>query len=237
MPLTDQQVINWLELKIQEKKPFSLLRYGDGEGIFGFTDNGVSRRYAQASIKHWGEIPKERERLYISRNIKNSYRYCDMAGLPFGFDGFFWRYALNNFLAMPVKHELCSINIHLGLHHSGSLFKWVDGADVFYIGCRDVDGLLYEMGAYSVDSIHISPQYRFEGKKPTMPFYKQVKEVEQEILKKNLNGKLCFLAAGVAGKHLGNLMRDRGGMVIDVGSVMDLWVNKVTRSWIKEELV
>jgi|GEM_PF-5411295 len=235
MPLTKEETFDYLREKVKSKQPFSLLRYGDGEGLFAFTPNGLHRKYNNACKKHWGEVPRGIYRLQISKNIRQSYRQCDVAGLPFDFNGYMWRMALNSFLRLERKKQLCMANIHIALAEEKVIDELIQDNPVFYIGCRNIDEALLERNAKSVDRIIISAQHRFEKKKPLLPFYKQVKQIEEEVKQLDLRGVLCLLGAGVAGKQLGIIMKERGGMVIDVGSVFDLWAGVKSRGWIKTD--
>lgn len=232
MPLTNQETFDYLRKKVKNKQPFTLLRFGDGEGLFAFTPHGLHLKYQNACLKHWGEVPRGMYRLQITKNIRQSYRLCDLAGLPFDFAGYMWRLALNRFLQLERKKMACKANIHIALTDDGILDELITGNSLFYIGCRNVDDVLLEKGATSVHKILISEQHRFAKKKPRLPFYKQVKLIEEEVKKLDLRGVLCLLGAGVAGKQLGTLMKQQGGMVIDVGSVFDLWAGLHTRGWI-----
>jgi hypothetical protein len=231
MILSTEQVYDYVRGKVVANTPFALLRFGDGEGLFAFTPTGAHRIYAAASKKHWGEIPKGIRRLEIMKNIRNSYRKCDVAGLPYGFKGRMWLLALENFTKMMDHPVTCRADVHLAMAEDRFIEGLVPDRDVFYIACRNLDSELKAMGARSVDRILISPQYKFEEKKPLVPFYKQVGDIERELKKKNLKRRICLLAVGVAGKQFGIQMRTQGGMVIDVGSMFDYWKGKKTRGW------
>jgi len=126
------------------------------------------------------------------------------------------------------------MEIHIDIVLSGFLERYIKGKKVFYISCRNVDKYLEEKGAAEINKILISPQHKFESVKPETKFYKEVESVEKEINRMDLTGWVCLLGAGVAGNHLGILMRSQGGMVIDIGSVFDLWAGKDSRGWIKK---
>lgn len=232
--LCDEAVFDLIGNMVMKEQPFSLLRFGDGEGLFGFYSDSLDTRYCNASIKHWGEVPGRISRHQIAMNIRQAYRKCDIAALPFDFDGIFWKRALIHFTNMDCSKPMCSLNIHISLNQTGFLRIVTEGRPVFYISCRDVDDVFRSYGALSVTRMDISEQYRFASDKPLLPFYRQVESIVEALDKIDFRGVLCFLGAGVAGKHLGNLMRDRGGMVIDIGSVFDLWTGIKSRGWIKD---
>lgn len=232
-----QEIFDTLESLVKASKPFSLLRFGDGEGLFAFYYRNMSNRYIQACHKHWGEVPAHNDRVLIARNIQYAYANCDIAALPYNFEGMWWQLAVNNFLHYDKVHHLnketCGLNIHIELDRSGLLNRLISGKEVVFVGCREVRDILLEKKAVSVVHVPISAQYKFEENKPVVPFYKQVKEISEVIKRTDVSGKICLLAVGVAGKQLGIEMKQRGGMVIDIGSVADEWVGVKSRSWIK----
>jgi len=240
MILTREQVYDLVQSKVNSNEPFSLLRYGDGEGLFAYGHNVLmfSRKYRNASIKHWGELPGSLYRSRISMNLIKSVRNCDIAGLPYGFKGDLWEFSLQMF-SKAVKNNLakwtetCSANIHIDMENDGFIKRIVKGRKVFVLSCRDVTERLTAMGAAHCDWLPISAQYKFEKNKPAVPFYKQIERKERDLSQMDLTGTICFLAAGVAGKNLGNIMRDQGGMVIDIGSVVDKWSGVHSRGWMK----
>lgn len=233
MILSDEQIFILIKQKLETNEPFSLLRYGDGEGLFAFLSQEFGGKYSHAAMKHWGEVPRNIFRMEIARNLKISYRKCDVAGLPYGFEGFLWKYALNSYIKLLAKTLTCNANIHISMYKNGWLADLIYGRPVFYVSCRNVDDMLMELGAKCVDKIIISAQYKFEATKPVVPFYRETKLVEAKIKNKKLKGTLCFLAAGVAGKQLGIAMQKQGGIVVDIGSVFDLLAGVKSRGWMK----
>lgn len=228
-------IFELLKQRIDANIPTALLRYGDGEGAFCIhRSNYRNTYYFKACHKHWGEIPKLNERYRIAANIKNSFLKSDIVGIsPTGRNNN-WQNSRDYFLKLIDKQIVTTIDIHVYLNDGGYLHELLKGKDIFYLSCRNVDNtLLKNYGARSVKRLLISPQYLFECDKPKIPFYKEVQAIESKIIKMDLRGKICLFGAGVAGKQLGILMKQRGGIVIDLGSVFDLWEGKITRSWIK----
>lgn len=231
---TSEVVIGIVRGWVNNNRPFALLRFGDGEGLFAKL-YGSNSKMTQASVKHWGHVPGRIFRIRIEHSIKRAYDQCDIAGLPFGFNSNGWRGSLEQFLMRPVHGQQikCSANIHIDMDGSGFIAEMVKGREVVYVGCRDIRGKMAEMGALNTEIISTSEQYRFAKVKPLLPFYLQVEDIELRLRGMDLKGKICLLAAGVAGKYIGIVMRDRGGMVIDIGSVADKWAGVKSRGWIK----
>lgn len=232
--VANEVVVESVKGWVKTNRPFALLRFGDGEGLFAKL-HGSSSKMVQASVKHWGHVPGRVSRIRIEHSIKKAYDQCDVAGLPFGFDSSGWRGSLQQFLLRPVQGQQikCSANIHIDMDQSGFIAELVKGRRVLFVGCRDIRAKMAEMGALSTEIIATSEQYKFAVVKPLLPFYLQVEDIEMRIRRMDLKGTVCLLAAGVAGKYIGIVMRDRGGMVIDIGSVADKWAGVKSRSWIK----
>jgi len=234
----DSEVFGTIRDMVERSHPFALLRFGDGEGIFccGYSD--FVKRYQQSSLKHWGQVPPLNYRYKIADDILKAFIHADIVGLPYDFKGQWWQFALAQFLRIDKDVRTypaykCGLNIHIELERSGVLSELIKGREVVVVGSRDIVKRLRQFGAKQVEWVKIAGQYRFERTKPRTPFFMQLEHIERELTRMDLEGKLCLLGAGVAGKHLGIIMRDRGGMVVDIGSVMDLWTGVMSRTWIK----
>jgi hypothetical protein len=44
-----------------------------------------------------------------------------------------------------------------------------------------------------------------------------------------IDGNICLVGAGFIGKIYVNWFKERGGVAMDIGAVMDLWAGKATR--------
>lgn len=239
MKLNTAEVYDLVAGNVRENKPFSLLRYGDGEGLFayGYQSLSFTSKYRRASYKHWGELPGALYRRRMSMHLIRSIKECDIAGLPYGFDknwGFSLKVFTNTIQSVKNKNiTTCSANIHIDMDRDGFLRELIKGRKVYVLGCRDISKQLEKFGALGYRWKPISEQHRFAKVKPEVPFYKQVERIELELAGDCFSQQICLMAAGVAGKHLGNIMRNNGGMVIDLGSVFDKWAGIKTRGWIQ----
>jgi hypothetical protein len=236
-PIDHKSVYYIIEKWVKENRPFALIRFGDGEGIFSNIIGSVSQYY-NVSMKHWGEMPSRKYKLAIESSIKDAYDQCDIAGLPFGFSSSKWSATLEGFLnRKSSKTKIkCGAEIHIEMDKTNFLLEIVSGRSVVFVGCRDITAKMEEFGAADTEIINISEQYRFATIKPKVPFYKQVASIEERMKERRFDGKICLLAAGVAGKRIGIIMRDNGGMVIDIGSIVDYWHGIKSRGWIKKSM-
>lgn len=239
--ISKEQLYDFLLKNKKDKTPFSLIRFGDGEGLFSFPEWNVRSRFIGACLKHWGEIPLPEERDRIARNIRRSYLECDFAGIPTAFRFLensekLWAKTVHSLIHLYEHPQVVDMNIHIFMLEDNFYNKLIKHEDVFYLSCRNVDSVLFEKGAKSIEKILISPQYRFEEIKPKEKFYQQVPAIEKKLREIDLTGKLCLFGAGVAGKQLGLIMKEQGGRVVDIGSVFDYWLGFGNRSWIRKKL-
>jgi hypothetical protein len=237
--LPKEEIYNKLLSLKETKIPFCLLRFGDGEGLFAFPEWNMPELYAKVCLKHWGEVPDQSEKQIIAGNIQKAFIRCDMAGLPprvksfMDFESDLWIKTHRSFTSLHEHPSLMRMDIHMEMLQDNFLDKMIAGQDLFYISCRNVDELLIQKGAKSVQHLLISPQCKYEKNLPKEKLYRQIPAIEQQLKQTNLSKRICLLGAGVAGKHLGIILRDQGGMVLDIGSIFDYWAGVKSRTWIK----
>jgi hypothetical protein len=236
MELSTNDVFLRLNTAFTSHKPFALLRYGDGEGIIAkHAEDMMNIRYRNKAIKDWGCVPSLNDRNRVSRDIIYSLCEADIIGFPNPNAGGGWSSAASFFLEYVKTQALCNMEVHINLHKEGLLAKLCKNRKVFYISCRDVDDyIINELKAKQVYHKLIPEQHLFARIKPRTPLFKKLNALEAKISTMNLTGTICLLGGGTAGKKLGILMKQRGGVVVDIGSVFDLWVKKKTRTWIKK---
>ncbi len=239
--ITNSEIYSRLLEYKNNKTPFSLLRFGDGEGLFAFPGWDIPELYNKVCLKHWGEVPDNREKQIIAANIKSAFLQCDLAGLPpksgpvMDYESNLWIKTYRSFISLYEHPRLFNMGIHIDMLKNNFLEKMISGEKVFYISCRNVDDLLISKGAVEVEHLLISPQYKYEKDKSSEKLYRQIPAIEQKLKQKDLTGRICLLGAGVAGKHLGIIMKKQGGMVLDIGSIFDYWSGVKSRTWIKKQ--
>ncbi len=62
-------------------------------------------------------------------------------------------------------------------------------------------------------------------------------QIEKELRESDLKNKLFFVGAGLLGKLYCNTIRKSGGMAIDVGSVMDVWMGLGVRGYQNSDFI
>lgn len=244
--------------KIQTKTPTSIIRLGDGEGIFldyeTFLLQHQKEDMTTIQKRWWGEsrIP-DSEITGIQNKIKQSINNADVLGIP-------------NLLRMVKSNE--QIKTKKSVHHRGLLainyyleksyqpnqntvltschlqndfevwnlynYIFTDVKRLKIITChKGVDKLLFsKFGIVDTEVITIPPEsfhsHKFGVHQKVNSHYPDFfNQMHQKI---NCNqGDIYLVAAGFLGKIYCGYIKQSGGIGIDIGSVVDLWMNYKTR--------
>jgi hypothetical protein len=127
---------------------------------------------------------------------------------------------------------------HLGLlPHYGRL---VSGRKVGIVTCHEQLGaaLRERMGARDVDVRPVPRQAKFanDPHDDTGHWPKRYHELMQE-LREIEPGTLWFVAAGMVGKPYCEVIRQAGGIAVDIGHAADVWVGMGTRNYDQDEVL
>lgn len=237
--LTAEQVLQ----RFLDKKPFSLIRYGDGEAIIlnGFRDVISLKAIFK---RQFGFTPSIEEAEQIRANLIKAYQECDILGTPLnkkiGDKESYWAKSVELMRTEAgidlhaTTREQVSIDVHSHFLDKGYYDKILSSVDTLnYISCRDLDEEFKQRfpNLKTVNKFLIAPEVKFStnttGEKhyPDQ-FNKVVKWMDKAI---NCQDSICLVGAGYVGKIYCNWFRDRGGMAMDIGSVFDAWAGKDTR--------
>lgn len=251
------EVARWLVDRIERREPTSLIRLGDGEGMFLPYDpmeaefRGPDRRWIQQIW--WGKAPIVGEAGdRISDMLVACVAEADALGVPpprrlfediVGETRGRAQRGISNVLdhiaAAPARLDrrlLTSCHIHTDLHR-WDLYRQVFAAlsDVSVISCHDLGRTLADRFGLPVRQwFPIPPEHAFSGlfgaaADPAVePFFPVVFERLLAEIKAD-PGEVFLVAAGFLGKLLCNRIRQLGGVAIDLGSAADLWMDHVTR--------
>lgn len=229
--------LNILSL-LNEGKPISIVRAGDGEKIVLQSGNDLSSYRTcidNVMKRQMGYEPTMSEVKAIRLNLQDAYRGADIVGVPMHDNldrlSHHWRSVQDTVMPFATTDRICSTDVFYELLYSGELTGWLAGKPIVnYIGCRDIDAGLKRLGVGLVNSYIIAPEAKFTtgytGKKH---YPDQFNEIEWWMNNAPCEGAPCLVGAGVIGKIYTNWFRDRGGIAIDVGAVMDLWAGFSTR--------
>lgn len=226
---------------LRKKKPLSVCRFGDGEAMVlnGFKDM-TALKYVMK--RQFGEVPSIYHIEQIRNNLIEAYRGADIIGVPthnrFMDDHKSFWYRASGILDEAVGIDVLqtklftSIDFHSHWLDNNSFEKLLTGLDtICYISCRNLDEQLKaRFGIKNVWSFQIAPEMKFtSGYEGEKHFPDQFNKIHRWVTKVPVEGNLCLVGAGVAGKIYNNWFRDLGGISVDVGSVFDSFAGKATR--------
>ena len=149
---------------------------------------------------------------------------------------------LLNYHAGPIIKDdaVCvSTNIAIQLHRSGFLTQLVEREPVLTIisGRPVADGIKAAFPDKTVIDIRVPGQAKFTvGKHDGGRFERHFPDVYEGVIEKLSAGDfegVALVGAGPCGKMYCDTIQRMGGIAIDIGSIMDLWVGLETRSYMK----
>lgn len=234
MTLTTHDIYNVLKTR----KPVSIMRAGDGERIVLESNKDIpAYRTCLDNVmkRQMGYEPTMSDVEAIRENLITAYEGADIVGIPQHKNladlNKHWRGVEDT--VKPLCKEgvkFTSTDICYDMLYEGLLTEWLrDKPVVNYIGCRDLDDGFYRLGIEQPNKFIIAPENKFTSYSGEHHYPEQFNRVERWMSKIHVAGNPCLVGAGVIGKIYCNWFRDRGGIAIDVGAVMDLFAGYVTR--------
>jgi hypothetical protein len=231
-------VYRLIEDHIKTKKPLSLIRLGDGEGaMMGFPEF-VSLKEARQKARVWfgDQLLQEDDFTNISQQLKTSIRNATIVGIPrkkqtsmHSLYEIVYK-SIDRFDLLSKKPAITDAAIHCYLQFS-LLFRPIllNKDFIGMISSRDLRLPLRQM--FNIGHIEL---YQIKGENK---FPGSVKENHYpdrfDWLKNNINipyqGAIFLVGAGVLGKIYCDVIKEKGGIAIDIGAVFDAWANVKSR--------
>jgi len=224
---------------LRDKKPLSVIRIGDGEMVIA---NNVVERLDKFCINQIGRVITSEELKYTQTNIVKAITRCDILGLPtnnhinkhplWASIVPYYKYLKDNNKNWNEK-IYCSIDSHLHLlqtKHIFNIFQTVN--KIVIVSSRDIGERLMKKfpNITEVEYYPLPPEQVYEINKNTeMNIFKMLEDITSKLSSKDRSGELLIYGAGPFGKHIGIDFSNRGGVSLDLGSVFDLFVGKITR--------
>lgn len=233
MTLSNEEILS----RILERKPLSIIRAGDGEKIVldGFKDDSEFNKVLKRQL---GFSPPIEHALQIRDNLITAYREADIIGVPMQKNlsdlNQNWK-AVEKTLEtyIPIRTELkCSMDVFYDFLYAGDFDKILSGIKVLnYISCRNLnEQFARTWNIKQVNSYIIAPEAKFtSGYDGEVHYPTQYNKAQWWMSKCEIEGAICLVGAGFIGKQYCNWFKNRGGIALDIGAVMDLWAGKATR--------
>jgi len=136
---------------------------------------------------------------------------------------------------MTMKHKashakLCTKDIHYELVYSGLIYKLLkELKEVYLITSQPVKEVMDQILPIKVHEIKIPQRALDNDSEDNTGHYPDVFNQVQEQLSKDLSGRVFLVGAGPLGKIYCSRIKKQGGIALDMGAVLDSWVNFHTR--------
>lgn len=254
-----KDVTSKIENAYKNKKKLSVIRSGDGEGsllyrFFPGNDNELFYLCSRGSLRlHFGPQDYKYNDLFfwaneifsafITSDVITSARNSEaVESLLVSDHEYDFRSMVGQIAGSLVPHDL-AINNGQSIYSSGHLHRdlvphykeLLYDKDVILIGPNGkgfADNFSSFFDCRVSDVITIPGQYIVEKGGVKYPLYPDFyQKVLLDIMNLQLRGKLCLVGAGLAGKVYCSKIASRGGVAIDVGSMMDAWAGKKARKY------
>ena len=172
-----------------------------------------------------------------SLRVAHEYRIKSSRGIP----------SINNILrwleqGLAPTRSYCSQDIHIELQRAGFFPKlFAQPCRFGLISChKDLHALITARTSARVDHVHLIPEEKGSTQivgsngitHAHFPFVYH--EVLADLRSLPQTGRVWIVAAGILGKLYCAAIREMGGVAIDVGSLADGWLGKVTRPTLRE---
>lgn len=249
--LSSERVLGEIISAIDTGKPYSAIRLGDGEGrVMGYP-NHVSLFELVQIWKIWfgHSFVSDTFLDYLKAELKKACHEADIIGLPMAVPDFssdFGRVeaVLNSDGFIGPKTQIANSGFHLDWQADGLYDKLLKNRQfVGFIGSRDIGVRLEQtFNIHRALWVDTPPEMRYADLpeqdmvksifiKPHFPdrFF-EVMQFGVPYIMGNGPGTITLVGAGVLGKIYCAEIKRKGGIAIDVGSMMDLWAGLKTRN-------
>jgi hypothetical protein len=225
---------------LNNKTKFSLLRMGDGEIILA---NNIKDKIKYFSNKQIGRQLTESELSIVQKDMIDSVLNSTVLGLPTNkhvtqsplWDELFNYYnnIKKNNSDKWVNKNYSTIDAHFELLNSGDLFEILkNSTKVMIISPRDITKKLQEKfpNITHIEYYSVPGEQAYEIEKNTeINIFDEIIKFREMINSKDRGGELLLFGVGPFGKVLGSDFANKNGVSLDLGSVFDLLVGKITR--------
>jgi hypothetical protein len=225
---------------LQDNVGLSMLRLGDGEVILL---REITDKIKQFSINQLGRELTKEELNKTQNYLRDSVLYSNILGLPCSYHiekNKLWENLLFYYKEIEVRYEknwrkkeYCSIDSHMELLKNGDLFEILSKCQkIVIVSSRDIVDKLKEKfpNIKKIEFYQVPGEQKYEIQKNTkIDLFELIEEITKKLKSKNRGGELLIYGVGPFGKQLGYEFASMNGVSLDLGSVFDLFVGKVTR--------
>jgi len=245
--ITPKDVSIILRNAIINKKPFSMVRLGDGEWSIIKYPKFTKAKTCKARIGRWFDVSKitSKQIASIRNQIIDACRTADILGIPSRVEQ--RKYSKwKRFLTLCTHYDIFKPKQrYYYFYHVKQLnFKMIlQNTDLIYcITCRDIGKQMERAFNLKRAEMFLIPPERFSYSKKANrnvhwagePHYPELfLKIIQWLDSFDLKGKVFLIGAGGLGKSYCLQVKKRGGIAIDVGALFDAWAGLYTRPYLK----
>lgn len=233
--LDHQAVLIALLDRIEKRVPTSLLRLGDGEGyIMDNGSYGTSVSEVEFILSVWfGKKKFSTQDVQLLRALLfQSLDTADFIGLFSPATKkqakYLRPYNILSGTGYLTDRTVCEADVHLKLHNEGLLAKILHTSDnVGLITCRDVGAnICKHFGIKSLTWFPVPEEMHYASSTNVdLPHFPDWFNSMSDNLLPDFEGQVWFVGAGILGKYYCHVLKSRGAIAIDIGSVFDQWAS------------
>ena len=227
-----------IEEAVANKTPMSLIRLGDGEGALMGYPEITNRNAINRSFKVWfgSKVVSDEEANFIADRIRNAVKNADIVGIPRDKQILRHPYyqavfdSLQHYDLVNEKQIFTDAAIHRYLQFCLLFRKLLNGEKFLgLITPRDVcEELRQNFHVKNIKHHPIQGEARFAGDQLTPHFPEGFLQTSENI-DPPYRGAIYLVGAGGLGKVYCQIIKERGGIALDVGALFDAWAEVKSR--------
>jgi len=248
--LSSKDISIILRNAIANKKPFSMVRLGDGEFSIIKYPKFTKEKLCRARIGRWFDSSKlTRKQIVSIRNqILNACKTADILGVPNMTEQRIylkWRQFIKicDFYKLFKKRQRYYYFYLVKDLNYKLIFKNIDM--LYCITCRNIGKQIEKNFNIKMVETFLIPPERFAYSKSVnskvkwdgLPHYPELYlKIQQWLDSFDLHGKIFLVGAGGLGKIYCLWIKQRGGIAMDIGALFDAWAGLYTRPYYKKPI-
>ena len=222
MRVSEIELFEAILKSLQDQTPFAVARFGDGEYSVVEECELTDSTY----IKHIGYMPTDKEKIAIGQGVLNTIPSLDYIGITLRAHGF-WGLSRKYFEGIATQ-SIVSLDFHTYFLENGLITQIVEKATkLLYISGHDIN---FKKFSNLKEVIHLEIPLQYCKYPEARKYYPEYFNKTMDAIKgMDLTGYLCFVGAGYIGKPFMGAIKERGGVAVDLGSVMDRLAGYIIR--------
>lgn len=234
--------------RIMRKKPFSLVRIGDGESVVLDWKEGSHCQDLEDHMRLWfgNYKPRTEDLRQLRRLLTRAAENATFLGIPTRRQVTIHRRYQTSYEYLerlvekqPLRQQhICDAAIHRYLHLSGDIIAFLKGSECLgLVTCRNVANQVQEVFQPLVMSHYILPEECSGRSVKQGALYSWLPKGFEKLLSRitiPYRGAPFLVGGGIMGKLICEFIRKKGGIAMDIGSIFDGWSSINTRGYFEK---